>query len=389
MKERVHSTPSVLSRLAGMALLVSLVGSGGCGDAAEAVQHDTSLVPLVEAGVLGAAADFSGNVPRLRSGTAPADTLRMLREFGSDTTFGFVMRVRVVGNHLIAADRFMSPHLTVFDRHSGQQLSRFGRDGEGPGEFRVPSEMFVVQHDPGVLWLYDFSNRRATRVHLDGHGQPSSPEQISLNVGASIESPAWVGDRILANGIFADYTLLEMGLDGTPLRRIAADVPFRRETQNTIGGRQANRSSMAVSPTRDRLALAYQWTSRVDFYTSSGERYGTVNGPRDVQTGFRIDGNRFRWEDEAEFAYFGADATVEYVFAMFCGCTVVSREELPDRLHVFRWNGDFVAEIALDRPVAAISVSPDGKRLYGAFIDPVPGVGEWELPSSFRRSPAP
>lgn len=326
---------------------------------------------------------FSGSVRSLGADERPVDTLTMTRHLGDTLSFGLITAVHPVGKYLVAVDRFTSPHILVLDREHGELRGRFGRDGEGPGEFRDPSGIFVVDHESREFWIYDFSNGRATLVRLDPLGEAQVQRHLRLQADHSLETPAWVGDGIVATGLFPDFALLVMDKSGVPRRRVGSDLPHA-QLASLQGGLQANRSFMAVSPKRDRLALAYQFASRIDFFTPIPERYGMVQGPRATQLRYRAVGNRLRWEDDNEVAYWGADATDDYVFFGFCGCPVRNGDELPDRLHVFRWNGDFVAEIALDRPLMAFSVAPDGTRLYGAFVEPYPGLGEWRLPERFH-----
>ena len=49
---------------------------------------------------------------------------------------------------------------------------------------------------------------------------------------------------------------------------------------------------------------------------------------------------------------------------------------------VFR-SGRLQGLIVLDQDVTSIAVSPDGQRLYGGLVDPVPAIGIWSVPDAF------
>ena len=379
-QSRAHSRRHIRFATLGTALLAASCGR-------DAGNHPELPPHAIAAAMVTGAAAFSGKVPRLTDEPPVAHATGMVREFGDSATAGLLTAVRPIGRYLIAIDRFTSPHVLVFDRATGALLDRFGRDGQGPGEFRDPSTIFVISHDPAEFWIYDFDNVRATHVAVDAAGKAHVRSEVRLNPGHALETPIWLGGQIVANGLFSGFSLLVMDGEGNPQKRIDADAPHAAELGHLQGALQANRSFIATSPRRDRFALAYQFASRLDFFTAGLERYGTVAGPRPTQIRYRTVGNRFHWEDGNEVAYWGIDATDQYVFAAFCGCPVVTGEELPQRLHVFRWNGDFVGEVALERPLAAFSVSPDGSRLYGAFLEPYPAIGEWALPSAFHSPP--
>jgi hypothetical protein len=74
------------------------------------------------------------------------------------------------------------------------------------------------------------------------------------------------------------------------------------------------------------------------------------------------------------------DATDRYVYALFCGCKP-GQGSLPAMLHVYDWNGNFVAEFAFDQEVTALDVSDDDQVIYATYEQPYPGLGEWRLPS--------
>lgn len=113
---------------------------------------------------------------------------------------------------------------------------------------------------------------------------------------------------------------------------------------------------------------------------------GSIRGPRPTTAKYRISSDdRFFWDPQGQMAYTGIQATSRYVYAMFCGCREADDpDQRSQRVHVFRWNGDFVSEIQLDRRVTAFAVSPDDSFLYGSITEPHPAVGEWRLPAALR-----
>lgn len=359
-----------------------IVGAlAACGDDKPESQWPATDMPRPQAQNQSVDHRFSGKVPKLAK-DEPRDTLVMQRTFGDSSTFGLVSTVRAIGDYVVVGDRFVSPHLAIYRRSTGELHTRLGRDGQGPGEFKDPAGTFVVSEDPAQVWVYDFQNRRFTLIGLDASGEAMIKEELPLNVGASLENPVWINGRIVSNGLFPDYTLLVADSSGKPISRVIAGPPVIKDVAHVPGARQANRNFLAVDPNGQRFALAYQFASRIDFFDAEGGRYGSVNGPRETSARYHIDQNgRFQWEPDNEAAYWIADATENYVYALFCGCEIVEGNELPTRLHIFKWNGDFVGELAFDRPLSAFSVSRDDTVIYGAYEDPYPGLGEWRLPS--------
>jgi hypothetical protein len=245
---------------------------------------------------------FTGRVPRL--GGAPRDTLRQARSFGDTSAFAIPTAVHRVGELLVVTDRFMDPHVSVFNASTGQLVRRGGRNGKGPGEYLDPSWLVRENGRSDRVWVYDFSNRRFSL--LQPQGRDLVAREVPLDAGVSLSSPVWNGSGVISNGLFPEYTLVSLDSGGRVRKRIASDPPFSAKAMaHPAGRRQLNRSFMAVNPSRTRLAVSYQWKSRLDFFTIEGDRIGSVAGPRQTTATFRVTGDRFFWgrDDENEMAY--------------------------------------------------------------------------------------
>jgi hypothetical protein len=368
---------SVLAVMAGFAV------QSACSDARTpppTTAHEQG--PIVQARQNPDARTFSGRVPRLGP-EKPRDTMQLHRVLGDSLDFASISAIQPLGNRMLVADAMMSKHVALLDLGTGAVLKRAGGDGEGPGEFRSPAWFFAEPAAPTQVWLYDFSNRRRTLVATGSGDDLKVRESKPMDVGASLERPIRLGTRIVANGLFTDYTLLVMDSTGTPRERIVADQPFpATRIAHAVGRRLLNRSYMDAAPSGERVALAYQWESRIDVFGPDGRRVGSVPGPRPTEAKYQVRDKRFFWDPQGEMAYTDVRATDRYIYALFCGCKEADdSDQRSQRVHVFRWNGDFVTELQLDRRVTVFAVPNDDSVLYAAVSEPYPAVGEWRLPS--------
>jgi hypothetical protein len=365
---------------------LTVIVVGACGAEREQPKRTEASVPVSRVETAVNTGDFQGRVPRLSSVAQPADILQVNRVLGDSIAFGAISGIQPVGPRLFVTDRLMSKHLALIDLQTGAVQGRAGRHGEGPSEFRDPGAFIVESVSPPRSWVYDFQNRRLSLLAASSDGDLVVEKSREFNVGESIEQPLRIGERFIANGLFNDYTLLVLDSAARPVQRIAADQPFPARTMpHAVGRRLLNRSYLTAHPDGDRLALAYQWASRIDFFSADGRRLGSVEGPRPTSAKYTVSDDRFFWDPKGQMAYTGIYATRRYVYAMFCGCREADdRDQRSQRVHVFRWNGNFVSEIQLDRRVTAFAVSPDDAFLYASITEPHPAVGEWELPAVLR-----
>lgn len=344
-----------------------------------AVEHDSILRRTVHA----VPVDSSGTVtPLFEARLGAADTLVAIRWLPDTTSLARVVDMEVVDELLLVADRQTSPHLFAFHLPTGRLVSATGRQGRGPGEFIDPT--WLMRRTGRELWVYDFATRRATLLDFADPVRPRVRAERTLNLGLSLRSVVFGDSLLVANGLFADFTLLVMDTLGQPIRRVAGRPPFGpADGLSPVGQRLTNVNMLQVSPDRRRLVVAYQFAPRLDIYSNDGTLQTSVLGPRPTRASFRTDPRtgRFHWNDDNESAYVDVETTASHIYALFQGRRdLIDPQPLPDRVHVFTWTGQFVRELVLEPPTLRIAISGDGTRLFGFVEDPHPQVAEWRLP---------
>jgi hypothetical protein len=201
--------------------------------------------------------------------------------------------------------------------------------------------------------------------------------------------PVWTADGFLTNGYFSDDVLLRMDHAGTGVAWTGAAAPSTPATEPLAGVRlRLNRTRIARHPSEPRAVVAYQAHNRLDWLRLDSGKATVARGPFDVASTYVISrsdggGAQFRWADGFEQAYVAVDASNEHVYALFCGLCM-DRRELPRRVHVFDWSGQFIRELVLTRGVSALAVSEDDSVLVGATDTNehrYPGVYAWKLKS--------
>lgn len=317
--------------------------------------------------------------------------LSMERSFGGRESFGQVTRIRQLDSLLFVTDYRLPPHLKVVETGSGQVVGGYGQPGEGPGEFRTATAVFVRSRDPPTVGVFDYQNRRVSYVRFERPGlRPALVDEIpfaSDEMGMTGLAP--YGDRFVAGGLFADFSLAVVGRNGRIEERLVTDPPFGPED---IGGNAGFAGLMNnvhfTSGGRGRVALAYEEASIVDLVDLDARTYRRVLGPEPVETRYVVRNDRLTTEEGNERAYRFVAATDRLVFAGFLGGRIqdMPYSHWPHRVLVFDWDGRFLAELDLGRGITALGVSRDGTRLWAGYRDPRPRIGEWAVPGPVRRA---
>jgi hypothetical protein len=169
-------------------------------------------------------------------------------------------------------------------------------------------------------------------------------------------------------------------------------LPFSKADAPGVMPRQdVNWRITSVAPSR-RIVVAYNNVNRLDFFTPAGEYVTSAAGPQPVTVSFDRAGPEklFEWRPESELAYVDVTSTDRYVYALFCGCRRSDiRKSFANKLHVFTWDGRFVAELVVEPAVYKIAVPPGDSLLVAATWTPFPSLGVWRVPSLAGSKPAP
>lgn len=327
---------------------------------------------------------------RLPRGREPVQ-VRATRVLGDSTSFGFIDDVAVIGNQLLLLDRYGSKPILFMDLADGRITRAFGGRGDGPGEYRWARSIDRVEHGPYAgTWVYDIQSGRLTQFDLDVRQQ--TPRRM-LRAPSGLYSPVWFGDTLVSNGLFSQEMLQYFTESDKEMRKVrtAGHTPFGREVEDVA--MILNRTIMAVPPSRTKMAAAYRYTSRVDFFDASGRLMHSAAGPTEITPYYRVvpdpRSKMNRWVPlrETAYAYLDVDATDEFVYALFTGRSHKDYKDtydLGDQVHVFTWDGRLADVWKLDEAVTRIEVDVEGGRLFGARELPYPSLIEYRLPASAR-----
>lgn len=313
----------------------------------------------------------------------PVRTLRTVRVLGDTTTFGRIEDVEPINAELLVIDVQGRNTLMVVDTATGTLARAAGRRGHGPGEY--VSAKSLDRSGPAQAWVYDFNGRMSL---VDMARLDAEPQRI-LQTDAGLLNPVWMGDTLVSNGMFAGELLRVYTAQGTAtaLARAAGHTPFPRVVPEVA--MHLNRSALAASPDRSRIAQAFLYTSRLQFYGRDGRILRAVAGPEEVTPEYRVVDDprekmsRFLRSDATRFSYIDVTATDERVYALFSGRSRGEYEEeayAATQLHVFDWEGTLVGVWTLDQDVRRITVDPVSGALYGVRDLPFPAIVRFQSP---------
>lgn len=293
----------------------------------------------------------------------------------------------LVNGQLLVVDGSSDSVLHVIDARDGRHVRSQGRRGEGPGEYAGAWSVAREARTPGRPWVYDLQLARLTRVDLSAaSGSPSEAEIIRVQGEALATQPVWVHDSLLVSPSFSPRGRLSFfGADGA-FRRAAGPLPKGNGGVPPSVLQQAWTGTLVANPRTGSLALVTRHADQVEIYGPDGTPVQTVRGPFRFDPQFtaeQVQGQPVMASSDAmRFGYIDAEATGEAIYALFSGRT---RERFNQAasfgryVHVYDWSGGLAHVYRLDSDILAITLAPDGKRLYGIRHDPEPSIISYAL----------
>jgi hypothetical protein len=203
------------------------------------------------------------------------------------------------------------------------------------------------------------------------------------NLGPATLCVAKMTGGLVAHDYIPAY-LRAIDSSGKTAQTFAVPAPF-------AGHDDLNHSVFAASPDGRHMALAYEYSSRIDLLDGAGAYVGFLRGPRATNslkyrlvTDPKLGHERALVSMASDAAYLDLAATNDRLYALFAGCPGQCAYT-GTQIHVFRWTGELVGQFAVDRTLVRIAVSPEDGVLYGVVMDRQSDghpetLGEWILP---------
>lgn len=309
----------------------------------------------------------------------------------ADSSLGLAGNLAVLEDKLVVLDAYGDSAIHVLRRADGELLHRFGRRGQGPGEFDGPRSADPVPGRNDAFWVFDAALRRLTLVELtSGNGVATVDRDVFVNLDANttLLDPVLVDNGFVSAGFFSGGRLGRFDANGELIETVG-EIP-----ETTVGDfpavvrQQAYQPKLRPNPSRTMLVLATRHSDQLEIYQMDGTPVRRVYGPfRFEPTSFDM-GQRGEWigmipEPDLRFGYVGVAATDDRIYALFSGRTNGAFErEAPyaEYVHVYDWDGEFHGVLKLDRASLGIAVDPQGRELYLTTEDPEPAVRVYPLP---------
>lgn len=290
-----------------------------------------------------------------------------------------------IGEYVVISDypsRGSAIHL--IRAKDGERVLSFGRDGDGPGEFRGPPALIRAPGLDDALWAYSAGSARLTLFTLNDvlAGEFGGTRHRQLSGPYVMYRLAMLDDTHAAGiGNFADGRVAVVDVV-TGETRLGGTVPLDDESGPPYVRQQAYQGFIAARPSGEQFVIATWRGSQLEIYDRQGGLQKKFDGPYPFIPDFNvIEGPSGRLISQAgmknRYGYVDITATEEHIIALFSGRAEASyggSASVAEYVHLFDWDGAFVKAFKLDRPVIALAANHNGQVLFALAEDPEPIV---------------
>lgn len=282
----------------------------------------------------------------------------------------------------------------VIDKESGKYLRSKGKDGMGPGEITVISQIEEAE-ESGKVWAYDPEIRKFSKYDLRDSSLLAEEEFRSPETSFFLTELTWTKNQSLFGGAVDGMTkYLHLTRDGDTLHLMGNwrdhvknwELPNGYQPEDLDANLISSifQGPIKSSPNGEMVVKAGRSVDYIDIINLDGYHTKTIIGPSPELQHFDIG-----YSMGYQMPDFGRDKTTRYsdvtlgqdsFFTLFRGKPFreLSSPDNLNRVFEFDYEGNILNQYQLDMPVYGIAVDEENRIIYGVTVDREPNLVRFE-----------
>ncbi|MGM0946350.1 MAG: BF3164 family lipoprotein [Bacteroidota bacterium] len=282
----------------------------------------------------------------------------------------------------------------VIDKKSGNFLRSKGKDGMGPGEITVISQIEEAK-ESGKVWAYDPEIRKFSKYDLRDSSLLAEEEFRSPETSFFLTELTWTKNQSLFGGAVDGMTkYLHLTREGDTLHLMGNwrdhvkswGLPNGYQPEDLDANLISSifQGPIKSSPNGEMVVKAGMSVDYIDIINLDGYHTKTIIGPSPELQHFDIG-----YSMNYQMPDFGMNSTLRYLdvysgektfFVLFFGKPYreLSNPDNLNRVFEFDYEGNILNQYQLDMPVYGIAVDEENKVIYGVTVDREPNLVRFE-----------
>lgn len=282
----------------------------------------------------------------------------------------------------------------IIDKESGKYLRSKGKDGMGPGEITVISQIEEAE-ESGKVWAYDPEIRKFSKYDLRDSSLLAEEEFRSPETSFFLTELTWANNQSLFGGAVDGMTqYLHLTKEGDTLHLMGNwrdqvknwELPNGYQPEDLDANLISSifQGPIKSSPNGEMVVKVGMSVDYIDVINLNGYHTKTIIGPSPELQHFDIG-----YSMSYQMPDFGMNSTLRYLdvysgektfFVLFFGKPYreLSSPDNLNRVFEFDYEGNILNQYQLDMPVYGIAVDEENRIIYGVTVDREPNLVQFE-----------
>lgn len=278
----------------------------------------------------------------------------------------------------------------VYNYKTGTFITSFAKRGKGPNEYL--GCMLQYKSHQKIFTLIDVIKKTVSICHIDSallHGENYKPIQIKVPnfIGNDVEvlneqfiifhNSYYMHNNIFNQGV---EMLMKFDILNNDHQTMENDSRFKYFTWNVSS------SKMAINPSRDKIFAFCQYDNLIKTFDIELNPLITYMGPNAFKPEYIIENNRDVKFANISDTYLRCFYNEKHIYFIYNGYFNNDRsvsELLPNEVHKFTWEGEFIERYKLDSYLCTIYVNKEEDEIIGTTYDgsysKYPGLVKYKL----------
>jgi len=295
---------------------------------------------------------------------SPIDSFSGPSLFGAGMLAGVSDSLVIIGVKPQSGSLFCFRALNVWKQDYVDFLNR----GRGPGEvLSAGSAGFRREGDKMLFDVNAVNDHLLLTLDLDAtcnEGKAVINNMVELLDGPISPYSFCLGQDIVSVVLFDEdyYSVKRFSAVGHEMHRVSqifGNEPYLAEYYVAFG------IGPSIKPDRTKLVMPMIYFDEIGIYDLEGEDHLSVSSSRRTGSKSKIEQMMAGGDEPTQVYYRDCSVTDDAIYALYCNCDSKEMETSLPAVQVFSWEGRLKAIYHLNEPLYSISVSEDGRTLYG------------------------
>lgn len=268
-----------------------------------------------------------------------------------------VTRVYLLDSKLLIRDYDGKNFLLSYDLDT-KAFSRFVEKGDAPNQVMSVQSIGVYQ---GLLYVFDTGNQCFKLFNAEDGTYVRATKRLSQYVNLFARP---LDDNLLVGCPYSDSVRIAMYDSVGNVVSKNYQYPFRNSFSPSYAHMFSTMSDLTIHPTEKKIAMTTQYASDLQIFEYDNENLRLVVEKEMEAPEYSIKENSFAVNSKTKWGYLSIASDEEFIYLLYSGAIQqqVQNPCIGNRIHVFDWNGNAVAEIEVSEMLTSICVS--NKKMY-------------------------